>query len=60
LILPMILGVIPESIDKHIDVGQNHRRPSIMSRSAEELLRSTPGATPPPSRETGSLTRLRR
>lgn len=57
---PMILGVVAKRINKQIDVRQNHMRPSIMSRSAAELSRSMPGATPPPSRETGSLTRWRR
>ena len=59
-ICAMIRGVGPEGIHKHIHVRQNHRRPSILSRRAPDLSRSTPGAKPPPSRETGSVTRLRR
>lgn len=58
-IKPVVLCVIPKRVHKHVDVWQNHERPSIMSRRAAELLMSTPGSTPPPSRETGSLIRLR-
>lgn len=45
--------VVAECVDKNIDVRRNQRRPSIRSRSAAELLRSTPGKVPPPTLETG-------
>ena len=59
-VLAVALSIIAECIDKDVDVRQYHRRPSILSRRAPESLRLTPGATPPPARETGSFTRLRR
>jgi hypothetical protein len=53
-------GIRSEGVYQDIHIGKNHPRPSIRSRRAALLSRSTPGRTPPPAREVGRVTRLRR
>jgi hypothetical protein len=48
--------VSADCIDQHIDVGKDHRRPSMMSRREDVSFRSTPGRVPPPRLHTGNFT----
>ena len=52
-------GVIAERADEDVNIRRNQRRPSIRSRRAAELPRSTPGRAPPPTGETGRSRRFR-
>src|ERR1043166_3053645 len=51
--------VAAKRVEENVDVGQDHRRRSRISRTALESSRLTPGRVPPFARETGSLTGAR-
>ena len=56
---PMVGGIRAEGVHENVDVGKDHGAFMTSSRSTD-LLRSTPGRTPPEALDTGSSTRFRR